>query len=73
MNEKGIDFNGFIESKPKIEKIMNHPIYTIDNIEREANILLGVGLENTITIKNKLENNFSNIYFMYTFFTCVDN
>ena len=73
LNEKGIDFNGFIESKPKIEKIMNHPIYTIDNIEREANILLGVGLENTITIKNKLENNFSNIYFMYTFFTCVDN
>ncbi|SFT57659.1 Glycosyl transferase family 2 [Selenomonas sp. GACV-9] len=73
LEKNKIKIDGFVVSDYEHKKIIeniNYPVYVIDQINTDANILLGLGIENTITVIERLRGKYKNIYPMCVFLLC---
>lgn len=62
-----IKFKGFIETIPYKDIFMDHPVFAVEDVSMDANIVLGLNYKNSIEVENNIIADFKNKLSMWQF------
>lgn len=62
-----IEFKGFIETQPQRHTFMNYPVFAVEKIDENANIVLGLNYKNSLDVETNIIANFRNKLSMWQF------
>lgn len=66
-----IKFNGFIETIKTQDCCLDHPVYSLDEMQKDCYILLGLGMKNKREVYNRMSGEFLHVLDLYYYINCM--